>query len=82
LQGIFIGGEKEMLRSITNIAIRTCTSFKAMLKDKKGADIVEWVAIIAVVVGIVIIISPQARSSIGNLFTNIFNSLSQMAGGR
>jgi Flp pilus assembly pilin Flp len=68
---------KEMLA--TYLSLRN--SAKTMLKSKKGADMVEWVAIIAVVVGIVMIISPQARSSISGLFGSIFGNLSRMSVG-
>lgn len=63
----------------TYLSLRS--SAKTMLADKKGADMVEWVAIIAVVVGIVMIISPQARSSISGLFADIFGNLGRMSVG-
>jgi Flp pilus assembly pilin Flp len=56
-----------------------CRSF---LADKKGADMVEWVAIIAVVVGIIVIISPTARNSISGFFSNVFARLNNMSAGR
>jgi flagellar biosynthesis protein FliQ len=42
---------------------------------------VEWVAIIAVVVGIIVLLSPVARNQISNFFTNVFNKLRTMSTG-
>ncbi len=49
--------------------------------DKEGADMVEWVAIIAVVVGIIVLLSPVARNQISNFFTNVFNRLRTISTG-
>jgi flagellar biosynthesis protein FliQ len=43
---------------------------------------VEWVAIIAVVVGIIILLSPTARASISSFFSSVFSNLSRMSAGR
>lgn len=56
--------------------------FRSFLTDKKGADMVEWVAIIAVVVGIIILLSPTARASISSFFSSVFSNLSRMSAGQ
>lgn len=50
--------------------------------DKKGADLVEWIGLIALVIGVVMLVSPQARSAISNLFTTVFNNLQNMSTGK
>lgn len=58
------------------------TKFMELRTDKKGADMIEWVGIIALVIGVIMIISPTVRSSIGELFNNVFSNLKSMSIGK
>jgi len=71
-----------MLNKIKEKVLYSYTGFRSFLADKKGADMVEWVAIIAVVVGIIILLSPTARASISSFFSSVFNNLSRMSAGQ
>lgn len=58
------------------------TKFMELRTDKKGADMIEWVGIIALVIGVIMIISPTVRSSISELFDNVFSNLKSMSIGK
>lgn len=58
------------------------TKFMELRTDKKGADMIEWVGIIALAIGVIMIISPTVRSSISELFNNVFSNLKSMSIGK
>jgi len=71
-----------MFNKIKEKMLYAYTGFRSFLTDKKGADMVEWVAIIAVVVGIIILLSPTVRASISSFFSNVFSNLSRISAGQ
>lgn len=71
-----------MLNKIKEKMLYGYAGFRSFLADKKGADMVEWVAIIAVVVGIIMLLSPTARSSISSFFSGVFSNLRRMSAGQ
>lgn len=71
-----------MLSKVKEKMLYAYAGFRSFLANKKGADMVEWVAIIAVVVGIIVLLSPTARTSISSFFSGVFSNLSRMSAGQ
>lgn len=55
---------------------------KELMSNRKAADMFEWIAIIALVVGAVLFITPTTRSQITSLFSNVFSNLGKMGAGK
>lgn len=75
------GGEN-MKDALLKAYMRARTKIDELKNDKKGADLIEWIGLIALVIGVVMLVSPQARSSISNLFTTVFTNLQNMSTGK
>jgi Flp pilus assembly pilin Flp len=71
-----------MLNKFKEKMLYTYVAFRSFWEDKKGADMVEWVGIIALVVGIIVLLSPTARNSISGFFSSVFDRLSKMSAGQ
>ncbi|MDI3509057.1 MAG: hypothetical protein PWP55_1249 [Clostridiales bacterium] len=54
---------------------------KELMSNRKAADMFEWIAIIALVVGAVLFITPTTRTQISSLFSNVFSNLSKISVG-
>ncbi|AEE97567.1 hypothetical protein [Mahella australiensis] len=63
------------------IYIAVSNKAKELISNRKAADMFEWIAIIALVVGAVLFITPTTRTQISSLFSNVFSNLSKISVG-
>lgn len=52
---------------------------KKLNKDKKGGDIVAWVGLIAIAIGILLFIFPTTRDAIGSFVSTVMDKLKSTA---